>query len=138
MTPLTENVSFDTISPRSRNGTGKIPADWLAKVCAILKERVAGTYAITRRARQDFEELFRELFAEEMLEVLYKVLSAGRYTDARKVFGMKPAGEAYEFLFTFRERRMYGKINLIDGKVLVHVISIHLQQKGDVEHGRFS
>ena len=65
------------------------------------------------------------------------VLRQALYTDSRKVVGMDPTGETYEFLFPLEGRRMYGKINLKEGRVFVQVISAHLQQKDDIENGRF-
>ena len=66
------------------------------------------------------------------------VLRQEQYTDSRQVLGMDSSGETCEFLFPLESRRMYGKINLKDGRVFVQVISAHLQQKDDIENGRFN
>ena len=99
----------------------QIPSDWVRKVCDTLDMRKKGSYRITIRARQDFEALFPDLFSEEMLSLMADVLRNGKYTDFRNVVGFDPEGNAYEFLFPFRDRRMYGKINLKDRMVFVRL-----------------
>lgn len=115
-----------------------LPYEWVRIVTEILELRKAKTYSITIRAREDFEIIFPERFSEEMLNVMVGVLRQELYTDSRQVLGMDPTGETYEFLFPLDNQRMYGKINLKDGHVFVQVISAHLQQKDDIENGRFS
>lgn len=114
-----------------------IPCEWVRIVCDILDARMRGTYRITIRARNDFEALFPDLFSEEMLGIMADVLRNCKYTDFRNVVGFDPEGDAYEFLFPYRSRRMYGKINLKDNTVFVEVVSAHLQQKDDIQNGRF-
>ncbi len=114
-----------------------LPCEWVRVVTDILRQRKAGTYSITIRAREDFEMIFPERFSEEMLGIMVGVLRQDLYTDSRRVLGMDPTGETYEFLFPLESRRMYGKINLKEGHVFVQVISAHLQQKDDIENGRF-
>lgn len=81
--------------------------------------------------------IFPEKFSEEILCVMVDILRRELYTDSRQVFGMDPTGETYEFLFPLEGRRMYGKINLREGRVFVQVISAHLQQKDNIDDGRF-
>ena len=114
-----------------------LPCEWVRVVTGILELRKARTYSITIRAREDFEMIFPERFSEEILGIMVGVLRQELYTDSRQVFGMDPTGETYEFLFPLDGRRMYGKINLKEGHVFVQVISAHLQQKDDIENGRF-
>ena len=114
-----------------------LPCEWIRVVTEILEQRKAKTYSITIRAREDFEMIFPERFSEEMLGIMVVVLRQEMYTDSRQVLGMDPTGETYEFLFPLEGRRMYGKINLKEGHVFVQIISAHLQQKDDIENGRF-
>ena len=114
-----------------------LPSEWVRVVTEILELRKAKTYSITIRAREDFEMIFPERFSEEILSVMVGVLRQELYTDSRRVLGMDPTGETYEFLFPLDGRRMYGKINLKEGHVFVQVISTHLQQKDNIESGRF-
>lgn len=133
-------VSYDTIRTffrKQMNDKPQIPSEWVRIVCDILDARKKTSYRITTRARNDFEALFPDLFSEEMLAIMSDVLRCDKYTDFRYAIGIDPKGYAYEFLFPFRDRPMYGKINLKDNKVFVEVISAHLQQKGDIENGRF-
>lgn len=116
----------------------RLPPDWVCVVADILEMRKPKTYSITIRARQDFEMIFPERFSEEMLCVMANVLRRELYTDSRQVFGMDPTGETHEFLFPLDGRRMYGKINLKDGSVFVQIISAHLQQKDNIDDGRFA
>lgn len=81
--------------------------------------------------------IFPDKFSEEMMSIMSEVLRGDLYTDSRKVDGMDPTGETYEFLFPFEGRRMYGKINLRERKVFIEIFSAHLQQKDDIENGRF-
>lgn len=115
----------------------QIPSKWVRIVCDILCAQKPKTYRITIRARNDFEALFPDLFSEDMLKIMVDVLRGRKYTDFRNAVGFDPDGDAYEFLFLFRSRRMYGKINLKNSKVFVEVISAHTQQKDDIENGRF-
>ena len=70
--------------------------------------------------------------------VISSILKLGVITDARKVETMDEPGEVYEFLFVYRSRRMYSKVNLCDGKVSVLVYSAHLQRFGNIQDGRFA
>ena len=114
-----------------------IPKDWRDRVVAILEAGRAGTRAVTNTARIDWMALFPESFSFEIYSVIAKVLKADEVTDARKVETMDEPGEVYEFLFVHMQRRMYAKVNLCEGKVLVLVYSAHLQRLGNVEEGRF-
>lgn len=121
----------------SDRATHRLPPGWVRVVADILERRESKTYSITIRARQDFEMIFPERFSEEILSVMVDILRQELYTDSRQVFGMDPTGETYEFLFPLDGRRMYGKINLKEGRVFVQVISAHLQQKDNIDDGRF-
>lgn len=115
----------------------KIPAEWVRIVSDILEKRESDTYRITIRAREDFEMIFPDRFSEEILGIMVNVLRDMLYTDSRRVLSMDPTGETYEFLFPLEGRRMYGKVNLKQNRVFVEVFSAHLQQKDDIENGRF-
>lgn len=115
-----------------------LPKDWIEKVVAILDAGRAGTRAVTNTARLDWMALFPDSFSFEIYSVISSILKLGAITDIRKVETMNEPGEVYEFLFVYRSRRMYSKVNLCEGKVSVLVYSAHLQGLGNIEDGRFA
>lgn len=115
-----------------------LPKEWIEKVAAILDAGRAGTRAITNTARLDWMALFPDSFSFEIYSVISSILKLGAITDIRKVEAMNEPGEVYEFLFVYRSRRMYSKVNLCEGKVSVLVYSAHLQRLGNIEDGRFA
>lgn len=116
----------------------EMPREWVERVTAILDAGKVGTRALTNTARIDWMALFPESFSFEIYSVISKVLKDGAVTDARKVETMNEPGEVYEFLFAHGGRRMYSKVNLCKGKVLVLVYSAHLQRLGNIQDGRFA
>ena len=104
---------------------------------AILDAGAKGTRSITNTARRDWMDLFPDSFSFEIYSVISSILKLGAITDARKVLTMNEPGEVYEFLFVYRSRRMYSKVNLQEGKVSVLVYSSHLQRYGNIIDGRF-
>ena len=116
----------------------QIPSDWVRKVCNVLESRNASAYRVSIRAYKDLESIFPLLFMEQMLDVIVDVLRHGKYTDSRNVVDFNPEGNTYEFLFPYCSRRMYGKIILMNNIVFVDVISVHLQEKDDIQNGRFT
>ena len=117
---------------------GILPTEWIEKVVAILDTGKAGTRAVTNTARLDWMTLFPDSFSFEIYSVISSILKLGAITAARKVETMNEPGEVYEFLFVYRSRRMYSKVNLCEGKVSVLVYSAHLQRLGNIEEGRFA
>lgn len=112
-----------------------IPRDWCDTVATILELGRAGTRFVTSTARMDWMTLFPEKFSFDLYKVLAEILRLGSYTDARKIDTMSEPGDVYEFLFMYEGRRMYSKINLCKGKVMVLVYSAHLQRKGNIKKG---
>lgn len=117
---------------------GIIPQAWCDAVASILDAGRPNTRFVTNTARMDWMALFPESFSFEIYKVLSRILKLGSYTDARPVETMNEPGEVYEFLFVYRNRRMYSKINLCKGKVSVLVYSAHARRKGNVSEGRFA
>ena len=126
------------LSGKRGNNLGILPTEWIEKVVAILDTGKAGTRAVTNTARLDWMTLFPDSFSFEIYSVISSILKLGAITDARKVETMNEPGEVYEFLFVYRSRRMYSKVNLCEGKVSVLVYSAHLQRLGNIEEGRFA
>ena len=116
---------------------GTLPTEWIERVVAILDAGSAGTRAITNTARLDWMALFPDSFSFEIYSVISSILKLGAITDARRIMTMNEPGEVYEFLFVYRSRRMYSKVNLSEGKVSVLVYSAHLQRFGNIQDGRF-
>ncbi len=49
----------------------------------------------------------------------------------REVTGMKESGDVYEFFFSFRNRQLYGKINLRPSRQEIIIYSSHPPNQGD-------
>ena len=107
-----------------------IPAEWRRAVCEALAER-GDRVQITRRAKLEWVAAFPCAFEYELYAVLEETLKS-ETVEGRRVDGMRPEGETYEFFFEFEDRKVYGKINLLaPERRIVLVISSHVPNKGD-------
>ncbi len=109
---------------------GVIPATWRQSVCVALAER-GNCVQLTVRARHEWESAFPNAFEYELYAVLEETLASATL-QGRRVEGMRPEGETYEFFFEFEGRKVYGKINLLaPERRIVLIISAHIPNKGD-------
>lgn len=108
----------------------KIPDTWKATISEILKEGFTERLEVTIRAFQNFQDLFPDAFNYHMLEAFIAALGIPDLTGKR-VYGITPEGEAYEFIFTYRSRPVYGKVCLRKDGRLVVIISAHRPLKGN-------
>jgi hypothetical protein len=102
-----------------------IPQQWRTQVCAILETEATGKLIEwTDDATKRFEASFLEAWPYELYAALKVYFTASNPTGCFKTMAA-PVGEAYEFFFTFKEQKTYGKVLLReDGKRIV-VFSAH-------------
>jgi hypothetical protein len=106
-----------------------IPESWRSKVADLLREGKAGTVFIRQRARRDWASLTSCPFDSLLREVLAEALTEGRTPGRRHE--MDEPGEAYGFIFTFRDLPIYAKVNLTVAGEVVIVYSAHRPLKGE-------
>ena len=107
----------------------EIPAAWRKQVCAILANGETGEAILwTRDAEQRYQASPGAPWHFELYQPLADFLSQPVAKGC--VVGMeRPPGEAYEFFFTFKAMKFYGKILLsADGRRVV-LFSAHLALK---------
>jgi len=114
-----------------RSKPEKIPDNWRSAVVAILravnKQRIISTDVATK----DWNATFPETWIYERFEAIASAL------DNDEIMGclindMTPPCIAYEFFFSYNQRKLYGKVGLLpDGKVII-IFSNHIPRKGDV------
>lgn len=108
----------------------KIPDKWKSDVSDILKEGFTERLQVTIRAVQNFQDLFPDAFNYHMLEAFIATLGIPTL-KGKRVNGMRPEGETYEFIFTYRSLPVYGKVCLRKDGRLVVIISAHRPLKGN-------
>jgi hypothetical protein len=109
--------------------TGPIPPEWRKTVAAILREGKEGTVLIRRRAAQDWRDIFPDAFDYELLDTLALTMDEADLMGKRHE--MSEPGETYAFFFNYKQRRLYGKINLTNPDPTVIVYSAHRPLKGE-------
>lgn len=106
-----------------------IPASWRMKVAALLRDGKSGTIFIKQRARRDWASLTSCPFDSVLREVIADALGV------EGLFGRKhemdEPGEAYGFIFHFRNLAVYAKVNLTSPEGVVIVYSAHRPLKGE-------
>lgn len=108
----------------------EIPADWRKCVCDILRTRDGSRIRIVNRAKHEWDAAFPMSFAFDLYNALLDALEVEGVTGKR-VTGMLPPGEVWAFWFVHEGQRLYGKVNLLEGKLSIMVYSAHRPLKGD-------
>lgn len=107
-----------------------VPETWKQKVRDILRTGDENRIRVRGRARQDWAMMFPDHYDYPLLDALIEALEKPDLVG-RQVHTMEEPGEVYEFIFDYRKRRVYSKINLSpDGEVVI-VYSAHRPLKGD-------
>ena len=109
----------------------RIPDNWRTAVVAILKGGHSDRIEVCLRAWLDFQSLFSAAFTYEIYDAFILALKDPELLGKR-VYGMKPEGETYEFIFTYQRKLVYGKVCLTKDKRLVVVFSAHRPLKGEL------
>lgn len=108
----------------------RVPEEWKRAVVEILNEGHSDRIDVRLRAVLDFQSLFPGAFTYEIYDAFIEALSIPN-VEGRRVHGMNPDGETYEFIFIHRKKDLYGKLCLTtDGRVVV-IFSAHRPLKGD-------
>lgn len=108
----------------------KVPEEWKAKVREVLSSDDRKRIQIRQRALTDWSALFPELFSYQLLEALCDALSDSELIG-NQVFTMDEPGEVYEFIFSYKKRYIYSKLNLCPNGTIVIVYSAHRPLKGN-------
>ena len=108
----------------------EIPVEWRRRVCDILRTRDGRRILVVIRARHEWEAAFPASFAFELYKALLDALEVDGVTGKR-VTGMAPPGEVWAFGFEHGGQRLYGKVNLLEGRLSIMVYSAHRPLKGD-------
>jgi hypothetical protein len=101
-----------------------IPEKWRAAVCAILSTEDTRYIGWTEDARRRYEADFWPLWPYEVYRPIQDYLSANNPTGCQLVM-TRPAGETYEFFFSFRSEKAYGKILLRTDHRTIVLFSAH-------------
>jgi hypothetical protein len=88
-----------------------IPKNWRTAVSAILSTDDTRYIQWTENARQRYEADFYPLWPYEVYRPIQDYLIANNPTGCPVVM-KRPAGETYEFFFTLRSSKAYGKVLL--------------------------
>ena len=120
------------------NKAGPIPVQWKNDVLAILRRHCKAIedgkanddiVTIGRDASRTWYSTFPNSTFYERNEAMTKALLAYNVTGIRYDFDY---GEAYDFMFEFRDQSMYGKIALTTSRRAIIICSIHPPDYGDV------
>jgi hypothetical protein len=108
----------------------RIPDKWKNAVIAILEEAPDYKHIqITKRATEEFQALFPFAFTNDLCSAFVQALKTPDL-EGKQVFGIDPEGTTYEFIFSYNNENVYGKICLTIDNQLVIIISAHRPLKG--------
>lgn len=107
-----------------------IPRDWRETVCRILRSNDSGLIITTAQSDRDWFATFPDTWNYHKFEALASTLDLdGIY--GRHISDMEPPCDAYEFFFTFRSRKLIGKIGLLPNGQVIVIFSSHILRKGE-------
>jgi len=103
----------------------EIPGEWLKDVCAVLvTEETGNQIQWTVDAETRYQATPDALWNYEVYKPLLDYLSSPHPEGCSVTMGTPP-GETYEFYFTFKRRRLYGKILLRTDRNRIVIFSAH-------------
>ena len=97
-------------------------------MAAALRSGETRRIQTTRRSDQDWAALFPDAWEYERFEAIAAAIMSDGIMG-RRVSGMIPPGEVYEFFFLYRNMKLYGKVNLLSSGNVVIVYSSHLPER---------
>lgn len=110
-----------------------IPEQWRTDVCAILQTEATGRLIEwTDDATKRFEASYLEAWTYEMYDSFRAYLDGPNPTGCPKTMD-SPPGETYEFFFTFKGQKSYGKILLRTDRKAVVIFSAHCALKDKLD-----
>ena len=110
----------------------RIPDDWKQAVLDILKEGDLDRIEIRETsARIPFCDLFPFAFSHDLIDAF--ITGLGRDDDlmGRQIHDMAEPGTVWEFIFTYRQQKILGKLCLTLNNEIVIIYSAHAPRKGD-------
>lgn len=101
-----------------------ITEQWRTNVCAILRTADPKLIQYTADALYRFEAAFPDAFRGELEDAFRAHLQSNSCTGCPVIMA-KPAGTTWEFYFTFRTQKLYGKILLRSDLRSIIIFSAH-------------
>lgn len=89
----------------------------------------ASSIRVTVTARNDWALAFPDHWMQDLYGALTEALSASDIEGVRRA--MNEDGETYEFFFSHKATKLYGKVNLLPNGKVVIIYSAHKPQYGD-------
>lgn len=105
-----------------------IPAEWCNAVYTVIRTSDSRAIRYTADAWARFEATFPDAFRSELQGAFMAVLRPCNLQGC-PVQMNSPPGETWEFYFTFRRHRLYGKILLRPDRKSVVIFSAHPPRK---------
>lgn len=105
-----------------------IPRIWLRQVAKILRTGTSREIRKTERYSAEFQKSFPSNFEDQVTPALLAFLE-GSKPHGCPVTMDHPPGETWEFWFTFKGKRTYGKILLRTNRTHIILHSAHLPNK---------
>ena len=107
-----------------------VPEPWKRKVREILQTGDLDRITMTLRAQTEWSAMFPKLYHYVLWDAIAEALKdpslGGRWID-----DMQETGETYAFIFQFKGKEVYTKINLRpDGRIII-IYSAHRPLKGE-------
>lgn len=107
-----------------------IPKEWRERVTQILRSGDRHFILSTTQSNRDWSAAFPDAWDFNRWEALASALDIPGGMG-RHILDMEPPCDAYEFWFSFRGRKLIGKIGLLpEGKIII-VFSSHIPRKGE-------
>jgi len=107
-----------------------VPESWKQRVREILQAGDIKQIIVTARAGIEWSAMFPQLYNCDLWDALAEALK-NPDLRGRRVIDMEESGEIYAFIFIFKRKDIYTKINLRpDGKIII-IYSAHRPLKGD-------
>ena len=106
-----------------------IPGAWLRRVAQVLK---SGTMHREIRKTQDFSQKFQASFpsdTDDRVLSYFLIFLESRNPHGCPVNMNRPPGDTWEFWFTYKQQKTYGKILLSTDQQRVILFSAHLPER---------
>ena len=107
-----------------------IPRIWCETVSHILRSLDKQCIITTSQSDRDWYAAFPDTWNYHRYKALASALDVPGVIG-RHIVNMEPKCDAYEYWFSFRERKLIGKIGLLpDGRIII-IFSSHIPRKGE-------
>ncbi len=112
--------------------TDEIPISkaWRTQVVAILKSGDKRRIYATRDCLRRWEAAFPDAFEYELRNILCSALSDDTLVGIQ-IHDMEEGYDTWKFFFSYRTRKLYGKVGLHPSCLMIKIYSAHPSNKGD-------